>query len=92
MTFGPPWCDIHEAGRFVRRIKVESEFTTSQPLAQMSLEEFRAMQSGPPSVRTLVGTPRPSSVELALIEKHEEEIAVWCERLLKTLEDEKIAA
>ena len=50
------------------------------------------MQSGPRSVRTLVGMPRPSSVEHALIEKHEQEIAVWCERLLKMLEDEKIAA
>ena len=90
VTFGPPWCDIHEAGCFVRRIKVESEFTTSQALAQMSLEKFRAMQSGPPSARTLVGMPRPSSAELALIEKHEQEIAVWCQRLLKTLEDEKI--
>jgi len=92
VTFGPPWCDIHEGGRFVRRIKVDSEFTTSQALAQLSLEKFRAMQSGPRSVRTLVGMPRASSVELALIEKHEQEIAVWCERLLKTLEDEKIAA
>jgi len=31
-------------------------------------------------------------VEVGLLEKHEQEIETWCKRLLKTLEDEKIAA
>jgi hypothetical protein len=91
-TFGPPWCDLHVAGLFVRRIEVASEFTTSEALAQISLERFRAIQSGPPSARTLAGQPAPSPVEVGLLEKHEQEIETWCKRLLKTLEDEKIAA
>ena len=91
-AYGPPWCDIYEARRFVRRIEVESEFTTSEVLARMSLERFRAMQSGPPSVRTLVGMPQPSSGEVALLGKHAQELEVWCNRLLKTLEDEKTIA
>ncbi len=91
-AFGPPWCDIYVAGRFVRRIEVESEFTTSEALAKMSLDRFYAIQSGPPSARTLAGMPRPSSAEIALLERHGQEIEVWCTRLLKILEDEKIAA
>jgi hypothetical protein len=32
--FGPPWCDIREAGRPWRRLEVETEFTSSTPLAK----------------------------------------------------------
>jgi hypothetical protein len=33
--FGPPWCDIREAGRLWRRLEVnKTRFTTSTPLAR----------------------------------------------------------
>jgi hypothetical protein len=31
--FGPPWCDVRETGRPQRRLKVETEFPSSTPLA-----------------------------------------------------------
>jgi hypothetical protein len=89
--FCPPWCDIHEAGRFVRRIAVESEFMTSEALAKFSLERFGVWQSLSPSERKSATVLQPTSAEVALREKHAQEIEAWCMKLLKILEDEKIA-
>ncbi|MDD5141154.1 MAG: hypothetical protein PHY43_12945 [Verrucomicrobiales bacterium] len=67
--FGPPWCDLRRAGKFVRRIEVKSDFPSSTPLAT---------------------TPPPYSFSETLLQKHADELEVWCQKLLRTLEDEKV--
>jgi hypothetical protein len=69
--FAAPWCDLYEAGYYVRRIAVDAEFPSSAPLA---------------------GTPAPYLYSESLLQTHAHEIEVWCKRLLRILEDEKIAA
>ncbi len=69
--FGPPWCDLWRGGRLERRIKIESDFPSSTPLAT---------------------TPPPYNFSEPLLRRHAQELEVWCEKLFKTLEDEKIVS
>jgi hypothetical protein len=43
-----------------------------------------------PSSTPLATTPPPYSFSKTLLQKHAEEIEVWCKKLLRKLEDEKI--
>jgi hypothetical protein len=57
---GPPWCDLHRAGRYERSLEVVSVAPSD------SIESF--------------------------FQTHEQELEVWCSRLLRRLEDENIVA
>jgi hypothetical protein len=45
-----------------------------------------------PSSTPLATTPAPYHFSEALLRTHTQELEVWCKKLLKTLEDEKIVA